>query len=67
MHIKQAFLKQLIQENVKPKTNVAGVGSSITFPLIVLTWWNPTSPFSEPHKSSWDMEMGDGTKWASKF
>lgn len=33
MHIKQAFLKQLIQENVKPKTNVVGVGSSITFPL----------------------------------
>lgn len=35
--------------------------------LIVLTWWNPTSPFSEPHKSSWDVEMGDRTKWASKF
>lgn len=35
--------------------------------LIVLTWWNPTSPFSEPHKSSWDMEIGDRTKWASKF
>lgn len=35
--------------------------------LIVLTWWNPTSPFSEPHKSSWDVEMGNGTKWASKF